>query len=122
MGISKFAELTILSSSEYGAYTATVAIYNPTSDVDKISSLGITITSKPPQLNIASHTFYGASRGGCIIPAHTVYFAYLTFAHYTPVPPTATTLSYSYSLSPKIPVTCPGQLCTTGVPISLCQE
>lgn len=122
IGISKFAPLTILSSPGYGAYNATVAVYNPTSDVDEISSLGITITSNSPQVTIASHTFYSASRGGCIIPAHTIYFAFLTFAHYTPMPHTATKLSYSFTLSPKLPTSCPEQVCPTGVPISLCQE
>lgn len=120
MGISKFAELTVISSPEYGAYTATVALYNPTDDVNEISSLGITITSNSPEATIASHTFYGAPHNECLIPAHTVYFAYLTFAHYTTMPPTATTLSYSYSL--KGLIACPGQVCPNGVPISLCQE
>lgn len=122
MGISKFAQMTILSSPGYGAYNATVALYNPTSDVDEISSLGITIKSKPPQVTIASHKFYSTAHGGCIIPAHTVYFAFLTFPHYNPMPKTATSLSYSYTLSPKNPIVCPGQVCPTGVPIPLCQE
>lgn len=120
MGIYKFAELTVLSSPEYGAYTATVALYNPTDNVNAISSLGITVTSNPPETTIASHIFYGAPHSECLIPAHTVYFAYLTFAHYTPMPKTATTLSYSYSLNGLS--ACPGQVCPTGIPISLCEE
>ena len=122
MGISKFSPLTILSSPGYGAYNATVALYNPTSEVARISSLGVAITSNPPPVTIASHKFYTASHGGCIIPAHTVYFAFLTYAHYTHMPRTATSLSYSFTLSPGNPATCPRQVCPAGVPISLCQE
>lgn len=120
LGITKFDELGIISTREYGDYMLTAAVYNPTGDVDEISSLGIRITSTPPRVTLADHTFYGASHGGCIIPAHTVYFAYLTFTRFVPMPPTATSIAYDFSANGLI--TCRGLVCPTGVPISLCQE
>lgn len=120
LGITRFDELGILGSQEYGDYMLTAAIYNPTGEVDEISGLAVRITSLPPSTTIADHTFYRSSRGGCIIPARTVYFAFLAFKKYTPMPPSARTISYTFS--PLRLIACARQLCHTGTPISLCQD
>jgi hypothetical protein len=120
LGIIKFDELGILGSQVYGNYMLTTAIYNPTGQVDEISGLGVKITSKPPKIIIANHTFYRLHHGGCIIPARTVYFAFLKFKKYTPMPHSARTIAYNFS--PINLTVCLRQLCHKGTPISLCQD
>lgn len=120
LGIAKFDELGILSSPGYGKYTLTAALYNPTNDVYELSGLSANIASAPLGVTIANHTFYSADHGGCIIPARTVYFAFLTFPRYTPMPASAKTISYSFTPVGLTP--CPGQSCPGAIPISLCQE
>lgn len=120
LGITKFDELGIIGSQVYGNYMLTTAIYNPTGQVDEITGLGVRITSAPPNTTIADHTFSWSSRGGCIIPAHTVYFAYLTFSKFTPMPHSAKTVSFAFSTIDLR--TCPRQACPRGAPISLCQD
>ena len=120
LGISKFTMIGIISSPAYGKYMSTVAIYNPTDQVAQISGLSVRISSSPPNITIANDVFYSESRGGCLIPAHTIYFAYLAFSRFSPMPPTST--SISYHLSALNLISCPGQVCATATPIAICQE
>ena len=116
---SKFGVFGINSSLAYGKYGSTVAIYNPTDEVMQISSLGIKILSVPSNVTIADHLFYSAAHEECIVPAHTIYFAFLEFSRFSHLPQNGASISnnYSYNL-----ISCPGQVCSNGTPISLCKE
>ena len=114
--LSAFNVIGVDGSPAYGKYMATVAIYNPTDQVTKIANLRIRISSQSPNSVIANRAFYDVSHGGCIVPAHTIYFAYLAFAK-TSVVPNGTSYDLSYDT-----IACPGQVCHAGTPISLCQE
>jgi hypothetical protein len=115
-GLTAFNVIGVDSSPAYGKYMATVAIFNPTDQVTQISNLRIKISSQSPNVVIASRAFYNVSHGGCIVPAHTIYFAYLAFAKTAAA---SSGISYDFSYDT---ITCPGQVCRAGTPIPLCQE
>ena len=119
-GISDFDVLGIVSGLANGYFMATVAIYNPTSQVVLLSHLSMQITAQQPAVTEASRVFYTATDGGCIIPADTIYFAYVEFPHFEPAPKTATEIAYKFSF-PSL-VACPKQVCHTGLPIILCPQ
>lgn len=113
---SVFNVIGVNSNPAYGKYMATIAIDNPTDQITRISNLRIKISSQSPKMLVASRTFYNLTHGGCIVPAHTVYFAYLGFA---PSSAASNGLSFDFSYGTSI---CPGEVCHTGIPITLCQE
>jgi hypothetical protein len=118
--VSDFDVLGIVSGLANGHFMATIAIYNPTSQVIRLSHLSVQIIAQPPRVTEASGVFYTANDGGCIIPANTIYFAYLEFPHFEPAPKTAPEVVYKFSSPP--PAVCLKQVCHTGLPIVLCQE
>ena len=119
-GLSYFRLLGITGNAAGRHFTSTVAIYNATSQVVRLSHLSMQIIAQPPAVTVASKVFYTATHGGCIIPANTMFFAFLQFPNFTPIPKTATVFHFDFSF-PAASI-CPKQICQTGLPISLCPQ
>jgi hypothetical protein len=115
-GLSAFNVIGVDSSPAYGKYMATIAIDNPTDQVTRISNLRIRISTGSPKIVVANRKFYNLTHGGCIVPAHNVYLAYLGFAKTSTV---SNGISFGFSYDTSI---CPGDVCHAGIPISLCRE
>jgi hypothetical protein len=74
-----FEPLTVVNGISNHQFVDIAALYNPTTQVKKLSGLSVTIVARPSGRPIASEVFFATPASALVIPGQTIYFDRLTF-------------------------------------------
>jgi hypothetical protein len=111
-GVPDFEPIGMAEGLGAGQFIEFAALYNSTAQVKKLSGLTVTVSLQSSAKKVAMQVFFATPSSALVIPARTVYFARLSFAHFRSPPKTrGNSVSYNVHFHFAHFTSCRGQVC-----------